>query len=250
MYFRLVRHATIILGINKRKLLVDPVFSDKGSMEPAKPAESQNRNPLVELPVSGEMLTACDAVLVTHTHRDHFDEAAARLLPRDKQIFCQPRDRDKLLNYGFENVTAICRHINWEGMCIARTPARHGHGAAALMFAPVSGFVISATGESAVYITGDSIFYSATRKVLDRYKPDIVICNAGEATFSSGRPITMGIEDIAAIYRHSPASKIIAVHMESWNHCILTRKDLGRYVLENNMQDRIFIPRDGEEIAL
>ncbi len=250
MYFRLIRHATIILGVNKRKLLVDPVLSDKGSMEPAKPAESQSRNPLVELPVSREILTACDAVLVTHTHRDHFDEAAAGLLPRNKQIFCQPQDRDRLLHYGFQNVTAICRHINWEGIGIARTPARHGHGAAALKFAPVSGFVISAAREPTVYITGDSVFYSATKKILDRYKPDIVICNAGEATFTSGRPITMGIEDIAQIYQHSPASKIITVHMESWNHCILTRKDLGRYVLENSLQDKVFIPRDGEEMIL
>lgn len=250
MYLRLVRHATIILGINDRTILVDPIFSGKGSMEPVKAVKNQSRNPLVDLSVSLDTLLSCHGVLVTHTHMDHFDEEAARLLPKDKQIFCQPRDRDKLLGYGFTKVTAVGRRFDWEGISISRTPARHGHGATALMMAPVSGFVLSSPKAPTVYICGDSVFYSGTANILERYKPDIVVCNAGEATFASGRPITMGIEDIDKIHRHSPAAKIVAVHLESWNHCVLTREALRSYVTGNNLQDQVFIPDDGEELAL
>ena len=32
------------------------------------------------------------AVLATHLHQDHFDATAARLLPRDLPLLCQPED--------------------------------------------------------------------------------------------------------------------------------------------------------------
>ncbi len=249
MNFRLVRHAMILLSINNKTLLVDPIMSEKGSLEPVEGVVNQNRNPLVEISVPLDTLSSCDAILITHTHRDHFDAKAAEFLPKEKQIFCQPEDRESLINHGFKKVTAVDDQLEWEGINIARTPARHGYGVVAMKLAPVSGFVLRGPKEPSVYIAGDSVFYTATKKVLAKYKPDIVICNAGEATLSTGRPITMGIKDIAKIHEQVPSSKIVAVHMEAWNHCVLTREALGKYVSENRLQDVVLIPSDGQEIC-
>ncbi len=249
MNFRLVRHAMILLSINNKTLLVDPIMSEKGSLEPVEGVENRNWNPLVDISVPIDTLSSCDAILITHTHRDHFDNKAAEFLPKEKQIFCQPEDRESLINHGFKKVTAVDDSLEWEGILIARTPARHGFGVVAMKLAPVSGFVLRSPKEPSVYIAGDSVFYSETKKVLAKYKPDIVICNAGEATLSTGRPITMGIQDIAKIHEQAPSSKIVAVHMEAWNHCMLTREALGKYVSENRLQDVVLIPYDGQEIV-
>lgn len=272
MNFRLLRHATSLLKIHNKTILIDPMLSPKGTMEPVKEVPNQNPNPLVDLPVTSEdLISSCDCVLITHTHRDHFDQEAERLIPKGIKIFCQPEDKPKLVNMGFSNVVEVSRHITWEGISITRTSARHGHGVTAKMMAPVSGYVICGPEENVlsetsgleeragliqpsgllqptVYITGDSVFYSGIRKVLDRYRPDIVICYAGEAAFSSGRPITMGIEDITNLHRCSPSAKIIAVHMESWNHCTLTRKALSEFAAREGMSKNILIPSDGEEL--
>lgn len=248
MNLRLVRHATLLLNIGGKSILVDPILAPKGSAEPVKGVANQNWNPMVDISFPVELLTSCDAVLVSHTHRDHFDEAAASILPKGVQMFCQPQDTEKLMNYGFKNVTPIDKEVEWNGITITRTPARHGHGITALKMAPVSGFVVRTQGEPSVYIAGDSVFYCDTEKVLERYKPEIIICNAGEATWD-GTPITMGIRDISQLHRVCPKAKIVAVHMEAWNHCILTREVLRKYVSEYDLAENVFIPADGEELV-
>lgn len=250
MTIKLIRHATLLLKVKNKTLLVDPMLANKGEISAVPDVPNKNNNPLVDLHVSINELVNCDAVLITHHHRDHFDDAAINAIPKDKLIFCQPTDVDKIKIFGFTNVVPIKRSTKWEEITLTRTPAKHGHGAIALAMAPVSGFVISAAGEPTTYITGDSIWYCQIKKILNNFKPNIAICNCGEATFSKGKPITMGIKDINEICRHSPKTKIVAVHMEAWNHCRLTRKVLGDFVINSNLQNQVYIPADGEEIVL
>ena len=99
------------------------------------------RNPTVELPFPAEEIVAgLDAVLVTHCHKDHFDETAERLLPRDVPVFCQPEDEQRLRAVGLD-VRPVEASLDWNGLVIHRRPARHGFGAMAEALAPVSGFV-------------------------------------------------------------------------------------------------------------
>ena len=152
MKIQLIRHATLIISVNNKRILVDPMLSEAGSMAPIKKVPNQNYNPLVELPISIDNITNCDAVLVTHTHRDHFDEAAAKLLPKNIPIFCQPEDEIKLQSYGFSDVHPIKDTYIWNNIRFDRTKGKHGHGVIAMKMAPVSGFVVSSQGEPSVYI--------------------------------------------------------------------------------------------------
>ncbi|HEY0608197.1 MAG TPA: MBL fold metallo-hydrolase, partial [Chitinophaga sp.] len=85
---RLLRHSTLLLEINGKRILVDPMLSKKEALDPVPNAANSDRIPLVDLPVDDHeletLLQNIDAVLVTHTHRDHWDVAAQQLIPKDK----------------------------------------------------------------------------------------------------------------------------------------------------------------------
>ncbi len=249
MQIQLIRHATLILNINNKKILVDPILSKKGTMSAIPSVPNSNANPLVELPVPVETLIDCDAVIVTHTHRDHFDEEAGKLLPKSLPVLCQPEDFDKFVKLGFTEVKPIVSSLEWEGINITRTKGRHGHGIIAGRMAPVSGFIISAPGEPVIYLTGDTVWYSCTEKAMKKFNPDVTICYCGEAKFKLGKPITMNAQDILEVSKTCPSTKIVAVHMEAWNHCRLSRKNLRDFTKENNIEKQVFIPENGEVLT-
>ncbi len=246
MKIQLIRHATLILHLNNKKILVDPILSPKGTISAVENVPDTRNNPLVDLPIPVDSIVDCDAVLITHTHRDHFDDIAAKSIPKEIPVFCQPEDEAKIKESGFLNVIPINESFEWEGIKFDRTNGKHGHGVIALKMAPVSGFIISAPGEPTVYLTGDTVWCSCVEKTLSKYMPEVVISYCGEARFSYGKPITMNASDILAICKKTPGAKVVAVHMEAWNHCRLPRRTLRDFIMENNMDRRVYIPSDGE----
>ncbi len=248
MNIQLIRHATLIISFKNKKILVDPLLSPKGSITAIENVPNKENNPLVDLPVSIDSILDCDAVLVTHTHRDHFDDLAARLIPKNLPIFCQPEDENKLCELGFLNVLPVCDFLIWDDIKITRTGGKHGHGALALKMAPVSGFIISANGEPSTYIMGDTVWCSCVKKAILKHQPAIAISFCGEARFSQGKAITMNAGDIHSICSNFPSLKVISVHMEAWNHCRLSRKSLQDFVNANKIEKQVYIPADGESL--
>lgn len=249
MKIQLIRHATIIITVSDKRILVDPVLNRAGSMEPIQNVPNQNYNPLVELPVNIDSIINCDAVVVTHTHMDHFDEAAAELLPKNMPVFCQPQDEQKLKSFGFTDVYPVNTKYTWKGITLQRTDGKHGHGEIAKAMAPVSGFVISAAKEPLVYIAGDTVWCKEVKESMEKFKPEIVICNCGAAQFEHGKPITMGTEDIHELCSKYTDIQVVAVHMETWNHCRLSRKALKEYIRNTEIKTKILIPDDGEVLS-
>ena len=244
---RLVRNATLLVTIGETTFLIDPIFAAPGEMptvtdNPEVPecleTENQRRNPLVPMP---DVELSYDAVVVTHRHPDHFDEAAKEELDSDIPLFCQPAETDAFADDGFTDVRPVDDEVSFGGVTIHRTPGRHGHGELAEGMGPVSGFVFEA--DETLYLAGDTVWYEPVEETLDRFDPDVVVLNGGEAQFEQGEPITMGIEDISAV-RDATDAEVVVVHMEAINHCLLTRDEL-RSETEN-----VQVPEDGEEIAL
>lgn len=246
MEIKLLRHATLLVKIHGKKLLVDPMLSPANANPPVSNSTNEHRNPLVEIRCSDDFLQQMDGVLLTHMHFDHFDNAAALRLPKDKVIFCQPEDQDRLKNLGFLQVCSISDQYSWEGIKITRTGGQHGTGEIGVRMSPVSGYVLQAKDEPTLYIAGDTIYCSEVEEALQKYKPRIIIVNAGAAQFSTGDPITMTEQDVASVCTQSETSKIVAVHMEAINHCLLSREELRCYLKREGLSERIFIPEDGE----
>jgi L-ascorbate metabolism protein UlaG (beta-lactamase superfamily) len=244
-----IRHATFLLQIGGKKILVDPMLNNKGTYRAVEKVPNTNMNPLVELPVTIETLSQCDAILVTNTHANHFNEESAKLLPKNIPVFCQPEDYEILSRLGFKLVNPIDDNTEWEKIRIKRTGGKHGYGTITKRMAPVSGYILSVIDEPVVYITGVTVWCSCVKKALDE-KPDIVIAFCGAARFRTGKPITMNDDDVLNVCNYLPSCKVVAIHMEAWNHCRLTRAELQKFAVRSGIESRVIIPHDGEIIEL
>lgn len=60
----------------------------------------------------------------------------------------------------------------------------------------------------------------------------------------------MTADDIYKTHQAAPQAKIIVVHMESLNHCLLTRDELNRFIDEQQFSSHIMVPYDGDIISL
>jgi len=52
--------------------------------------------------------------------------------------------------------------------------------------------------------------------------------------------------DVISVCRAAPPAKVIAVHMEAINHCLLTRQDLAAAVQAAGVARQVLIPKDGD----
>lgn len=248
-----IRHATFLLRIGGLNFLVDPMLSSKYEMDPVGNATYTERIPMVPLPFSDtilqDKLRGIDAVIVTHTHRDHWDAKAQSILNKELPLICQPPDLEKLKQQGFINSTAVGEEIDFRGVKIHRVNGQHGTGDIGTRMAPVSGFVIDSGGKK-IYIAGDTIWYDGVEQTINTHKPDVIVVNAGAAQFNQGDPITMTAKDVIATITATPTAKVIAVHMETVNHCLLKRNDLKKELEGAGVLDRCMIPSDGEKIQI
>ncbi|WP_127487118.1 MBL fold metallo-hydrolase [Paenibacillus ehimensis] len=246
MKIQIIRHATHYIEYDGKKLLVDPMLSPAGAMPPVANTPNSFANPTVNLNVPVSHLLQADAVLLTHTHPDHFDAVAAALLPKDIVFFCQPEDAGKLRDQGFRDVRPVESDIAWDSLSIVRTSGQHGTGEIGKRMGPVSGFVLNAPGEPVLYIAGDTIWCPEVEQALAQHKPDVVVLFGGSAQFLQGGPITMNKADVAKVAGAVPDAQVIVAHMEAWNHCLLRREDLRAYTAGLGLAERVLVPEDGE----
>jgi L-ascorbate metabolism protein UlaG (beta-lactamase superfamily) len=248
---RLLRHATLVVELHRKKILVDPMLSAKGELDPVQNCGNETRIPMVDLPLDEKeldtLLTSVDAILVTHIHRDHWDVAAQKRIDKNKQIFCQPGDEIKIREQGFTQVKVIETSTEWEGIRITRTGGQHGTGEIGKKMGNVSGFVLKAKEES-IYIAGDTIWCEEVKKALTEFKPKVTVLNTGGAKFLTGDPITMTPADVISVQEQLPSTRIIAMHMDTVNHCFIRRTDLAQALTEKKIN--VLIPKDGETVPL
>lgn len=246
MKIQLIRHATLWLKFGGLNILVDPMLMDAEVMPAFPNTPNELRNPRVGLPEIETDYLNPDLLIVTHTHLDHWDEAAAKQFRKDIPLICQPGDENVFLEAGFTDVTAVDEKHEHHSVRFARTSGRHGTGEIGERMGKVSGFVLEANGEPVTYIAGDTIWCEEPAEAIRQYSPEVIVLNAGGARFVEGDPITMDGPDVAAVKRHAPSAHVIAVHMDAINHCVVSRTDLATYLASEQLDGQVLIPRDGE----
>jgi L-ascorbate metabolism protein UlaG (beta-lactamase superfamily) len=245
----LLRNATLLLSFGGTTFLVDPMLSDAGAAPPVPGTAPELPNPLVPLPQpAASVAAAAEAVLITHLHNDHFDDAARSLLSPSVPLLCQPPDAERLSADGFTDVRLVSDSLSFGAVSISRVIARHTLGEHADALGPGSGYVLSADGEPTVYVGGDCVWCPEMAATLETFTPDVVVLNGGAARFLTGAHISMTASDVIAAARCAAGARVVVVHLEALNHCPMTRDELHRHCVAAGVD--VVVPVDGEVIAV
>jgi|TARA_R110001583_G_C5656635_1_gene409278 L-ascorbate metabolism protein UlaG (beta-lactamase superfamily) len=255
-----IRNATIKVTYGETTFLIDPMLAEQGAY-PGFPNtyRSELRNPLVGLPMAAEdVIEGADAVIVTHTHLDHWDDAAQKLLPKELPLFVQNvADAEMIRSQGFQDVRILDGQAEFGGVTLHKTGGQHGSDTLyaipelAKALGEVMGVVFEAEGREITYVVGDTVWRDEVVQSLERFQPDVVVLNAGAAEFTGfeGDPIIMGKEDTLRVHRVLPDADIVAVHMDAVNHMTLSREELAEFVENEGIAHQVLIPADGESLS-
>ncbi|MGE6366299.1 MBL fold metallo-hydrolase [Bacillus paramycoides] len=249
MNIQQIRNATIVVEYAGKKFLIDPMLAEKGTYPSFPNAQRQDQNnPLVSLPTSIEnIIQNIDAVIVTHLHYDHWDDAAKEVLPKEIKIFAQnEEDATEIRNDGFRNVEVLQEDTVFEGIQLIKTKGEHGRGKILELTGLVCGIVFTHSAEKTLYVAGDTVWYEAVQEVIDTHKPEIIVVNAGDNQFFEGGSLIMGKDDVYEVHKAASNVKIIAVHMEAVNHWALSREELKNFIHEKRITSNVLVPDDGE----
>ncbi len=251
-----IRNATARIDYAGKTFLLDPFLARKGAY-PGFPGtfNSQLRNPLVELPMpAGDIMKGVDAVIVSHTHLDHWDGGNHQFIPKAIPLFVQDEADARLIrSQGYTNVRILGDDTLFEGVQLSKTGGQHGtddmyaNKQLAAGLGKAMGIVFQAPGAKTVYVVGDSIWRSEVDQALARFKPDVILLNAGDARMVGFTgSIIMGKDDVLHAAQRMPNATIVATHMDAINHMTLSREELKEHVRQHGIQDRVRIPSDGD----
>lgn len=240
----------MVIETHDQVILVDPMLGPKGSMPPFtffrfKP----KKNPIVDLPDSCRtILDKVTHCLITHNHPDHIDNAAVKFLVKNKiPVTCSKLDEKTFVKKGLNIVQTLeyWKRVDFLGGKIEGIPARHGYGFIAKPAGNVMGYYIELPNEPSIYLSSDTIYTEDVKRVLNKYKPEINVVAAGSAQFDIFKPLLMTLEDVISFTKDAPGT-IIANHLEAVNHCPTTRDELRKKFKSEGLENRTFIPEDGE----
>ena len=252
MKIQQIRNATLVVEYAGKKILIDPMLSDKGTLPAFIPAKNWTftKNPLNELPFPKEdVIKDVDFVFVSHLHYDHWDKEAVRILPKGIKIFVQDlADKSKIEKSGFTNVEILTENSSFEDIKLSRTKAQHGKGYILKIAGLVCGLVLKHPTEKTLYIAADTVWYEGVQEALDKHQPEIIILNGGDNQFAFGGQVIMNKKDIHIVHQVIPSASIVVSHMEGVNHNTLTRKELKEFLSEKDIKSKIAVPEDGETL--
>ncbi len=172
MRFAWLGHAGVFLEIAGKRVLVDPMFSDRASffswLGPKRFQPS---------PVKAKELPALDAVLISHDHYDHLDKRTVLDLAEKAASFHVPLGVGAILDRWGIPKSKIQEYAWWDehvvdGLTIAAVPARHFSGRGLFDRNKTlwcSWVVIN--GNQRVYHSGDTGMTSQFREIGTKYGP-------------------------------------------------------------------------------
>lgn len=233
---------TALLELGGLKLLIDPTFDPAGTEYPT---AAYTLRKTAGPALSPESLGRIDAVLLSHDHHsDNLDHAGRSLLKSAETVLTTQECAERLggnavgLNHwqSVDLPTPDGRVLQVTG-----TPARHGPAGGDR--GPVTGFVLALADspKSAIYISGDTVWYEDVAEVSQRFSVKIAILFMGAARVAAAGPahLTFTANEGVEAARTFADAVIIPLHYEGWEHFSESRKEIQDAFAAAGLESRL-----------
>jgi L-ascorbate metabolism protein UlaG (beta-lactamase superfamily) len=245
---------TLLIEWNGLRLLTDPTF-DPAATNYETPAYTLHKTQGPPLPRGA--LGRVDVVLLSHDH--HFDnlDHEGRALLADEGLVLTTRAGAERLGDRVHGLAAGEKYsldgASGARLGITATPARHGPEGGDR--GPVIGFLLEwehAVPRAAVWVTGDTVWYSALDAVGADTTVRAVIGFFGAARVAAAgpSPLTLTAEDGLQIARQFPDATIVPVHYEGWAHFTEGRGEIATAFAEAGLAGRLQWLERGRTVAM
>ena len=176
-------HSAILLQIQGKNILLDPMFGDVPAPHPLLGSPRFNK----ELPLEVEKLPQIDAVIFSHDHYDHLDyESVMKLKDKVGHFYTPLGVGNHIASWGVspDHVTQLdwWQEVDFDGLKIVCTPAQHFSGRAlsdrgATLW---SSWVIKSDDYN-VFFSGDSGYGPHFKQIGEKYGPfDFALMECGQ----------------------------------------------------------------------
>jgi L-ascorbate metabolism protein UlaG (beta-lactamase superfamily) len=248
-----IAHSTLLLKIDGRFILTDPVFSETitpfGIFAPKR---------FHELPITIEELPFIDIVVISHNHYDHLDEPSIKKL-KDKvgHFYTTLGIKQKLLDLGVDTMK-VCE-LDWWQSCVNETirlratPAQHFSGRSLFDRDKTlwSSWVITSSNTN-IFFSGDTGYFNTFKEIGEKYGPfDITFLEAG-AYNERWKEIHMMPKETVQAHLDLKGKILFPIHNSSFKLSLHAwNEPLEKVVDEANKKDiQITHPKFGEIISI
>lgn len=176
-------HSSYLISIGDKKVLVDPVFSERPS--PVQYAGSKSYNGTMVY--TADDLPEIDLLIISHDHYDHLDYNTIVKLKDKAKVFCTPLGvGSHLVHWGVPQERIY--ELDWwqsinpiPGIDLVATPARHFSGRGFVNNKTLwASYVLNAEGKS-IFIGGDSGYDDSFKEIGEKYGPfNIAMLECGQ----------------------------------------------------------------------
>ncbi|XYH98170.1 MBL fold metallo-hydrolase [Sorangium sp. So ce1128] len=249
-----VGHATVLLQIDDKIILTDPVFTDTVGVIVKR---------LVEPGLDPEDLPPVDAVLISHMHLDHLSLGSLSLIEEKVRALLVPRGGLVYLpNYTFDSVE-VPTWTTWQqgDLKITAVPVWHAGYRYGLdrdwMTESFTGYVVEYHGIT-VYFGGDTAYerdyFVKTRARFPAIDLAIMpIAPVGPREFMETKHV--GPAEAIQAFLDLGARRMMAIHFDTFVNSTdafgEAPRELRRVMAARGLgPDRVFLPRHGEQRVL
>lgn len=207
-------HSTVLLVINGKRFLTDPVWHQRVS-----PLKHIGPKRFFDVPVALEDLPPVDYILLSHDHYDHLDKKTILYLTSKKiPVFTMLGVGKRLQNWGVSH--QLITELDWwqqkdlgDGFQLTALPARHFSGRSLLdRFTTLWGSFAIKGPKHNVYFGADSGYYEGFKKIGDALGPfDLTLLEIG-AYNNLWAEIHMGPENAVQAHRDVKGSVLLPLH--------------------------------------
>ncbi|MEV0155932.1 MBL fold metallo-hydrolase [Micromonospora sp. NPDC050686] len=246
-------HASTLVEIEGRRVLLDPVWSDRCS-----PAAAVGPRRIHEPPVRLDELPPLDAILISHDHYDHLDMATVRgLLAHQSAPFVVPLGVGAHLDrWGVPEERIV--ELDWseqhqvDGLTLTATPAQHFSGRGLRRDGTLWSSWVIAGAHRKVFYTGDSGYFDGYAAIGAEHGPfDVTLVQIG-AYDRAWPSIHMFPEEAVAAHLDLRGGLFVPVHWATFNLALHDWSEpVDRLWAEAKARDvRLAVPRPGERVVV